>query len=42
MKGRVRKVAKWEPATDNDSDQESDSEFLPSDSEFLETDQWQI
>ncbi|KAI9161219.1 hypothetical protein LWI28_015533 [Acer negundo] len=28
LKGRVRKVAKWKPASDAESDEESDSEFL--------------
>lgn len=27
IKGRVRKVAKWKPASDGESDEESDSEF---------------
>lgn len=28
LKGRVRKVARWKAATDSESDEESDGEFL--------------
>lgn len=28
LKGRVRKVAKWKPASDDESDEDSESEFI--------------
>lgn len=28
FKGRVRKAARWKPASDGESDEESESEFL--------------
>lgn len=31
MKGRVRKVAKWKPESDGESDEESGSELLKTD-----------
>lgn len=33
LKGRVRKVAKWKPASDGESDEESESEFSKLDTE---------
>lgn len=33
FKGRVRKAAKWKPASDGESDEESESKFLEMDSD---------